>query len=84
MIEHANTFIDMPRGSTVLSVQAQNGKISLWMLVNPESVITEKRLFETYCTGELIGYTPGQKREFLGTCQFFDSTLVMHVFERIT
>lgn len=83
-IGSGNTSIDMPRGSTILSVQSQSEKISLWVLVNPESIVTESRLFEVYVTGEPIGFIPGRKREFLGTCQFRYGTYVCHVFERIT
>lgn len=83
IIENAYSSINMPRGSTILSAQPKERVISLYALINPESVIMESRLFEVYNTGDPIGFIPGRKREFLSTCQFEDGN-VCHVFERIT
>ncbi len=74
--------IIMPRNSQILSVQAQDDQPCLWVLVSPNQVDTECRNIEIYRTGQTILYSDeGVKREFLGTFQLYDGSLVFHVFE---
>lgn len=75
-----NQVIEMPIGSELLTVQVQNGKPCLWALVNPTKN-KEKRFIEMFGTGHEIHYDMGISRNYLGTLQFHDGLLIVHVFE---
>ncbi len=70
--------LDMPTGAKLLSVQAQNGFITLWALVQPHRPKEQRRLLVTG-TGWPMERDPGT---FVGTVQMglFD----WHVFEKIS
>lgn len=78
--------IAMPMLSEILSVQSQNGDICIWAQVDPTM---EKRIrtFRVVSTGHCwnageYGSQPANTGNFLGTCQFYDGSLVLHVYER--
>jgi hypothetical protein len=45
--------VNMPKGAEILTVQIQNGTITMWALVDPESVKI-KRTIEIFGTGHPI------------------------------
>lgn len=62
-----------------LSCQAQGNIPCLWFLAPKEpDKQAQQRSFTRYETGEKIHNKPGA---FLGTCQLFDGTYVVHIFE---
>lgn len=78
--------IEMPRDALILSVQSQNGDICIWAQVDPKSE-RHVRTFRVVGTGYRwwagpYGQTPTNTGHFLGTCQFYDGSLVLHVYER--
>ena len=77
-VELKDTFVvQVPAGATVLSVQMQQGRAMLWMLVNPEAPRSEA-IFAVHGTGHPV---PDDGRRFLGTFQVPEHHLVFHVFE---
>jgi len=74
--------LDMPVGTEILHVHAQNDAACLWAAVNPENTRTEKRSFLVICTGADIKMY--FKAKFLGTVHLERYGLVLHVFETTT
>jgi hypothetical protein len=72
--------ISIPVGSRFLSVDRQDGRICLWVMVDPKNV-NEKRLIEIIGTGNPVPWRVGMSRRHIGTV-IMDS-FVWHVFERI-
>ena len=72
--------MSMPKGSAILSVQAQNNKPYLWALVEPEESI-ETIIIETFGTGNPIMDSIGDPRKFVGTYQLENGAFIGHVFE---
>lgn len=75
--------IEMPMGSKLLSVHVQQDIMCLWALVDPSIQETEDREFIIYGTGHPIEDISDKELEFVGTVQFPDVELVLHVFEKI-
>lgn len=76
-------IVELPTGARVISAQAQGNDLCLWAIVDPTQ---EKRArqFSIYGTGHpVIGFSHPiiKERNFIGTVQFYDGTLVLHVFE---
>ena len=69
--------IPMPKGSKILSVQAQENRPCIWALVNPNKEL-EPRRFEMYSTGHPLTF---DSRDYLGTFQLDQEALVFHLFE---
>ena len=70
----------MPRGSEVLTVQVQDRKPCLWVLVDTEQPM-EMREFFLFGTGEEI--TEGEfVGAYIGTFQLDGGSLVFHLFAR--
>ena len=70
--------IEMPKGSEVLSVDNQNGRLCLWAkgdINKPKEV----RHFEIFGTGDLMPSLINLKHTFIGTVQI--PPFVWHVFE---
>jgi hypothetical protein len=75
------SVVKMPRGSQVLTVQAQIEQLVLWALVEDELAHSEPlvdRTFDIYFTGESTGTFAGK---YIGTATV--KGLVCHVFERM-
>lgn len=70
--------ISLPSGSLVLSVQEQNGEPQMWVLVNSEETIFEKRFFRLSGTGHPIRENI---KSFIGTFQLYKGSFVGHLFE---
>ena len=80
IIKHDDTFVNMPRGSKILSVGVQEGHIVMYALVNPDpNEIKVDRYIMVVTTDE--GPDMEEFRsEFIGTVFLYNSTLVFHVF----
>lgn len=70
--------LDMPCGAEVLTVQMQNGKPCLWVLVDP-SKYKENRTFAIHGTGH--GVSNAENKKYIGTYQLMGGELVFHLFE---
>lgn len=69
--------VEMPRGTTLLSTQVQNGEVCLWALVTP-TLPKEKRTFRIFGTGHPI---PCLAYAYVGTVQMEEGKLAWHLFE---
>ena len=71
--------LDIPKGSKVLTVQAQGNVPMIWVLVDPEA-LTVKIPFLLLATGSEI---PGDIRchYYIGSFQLNGGALVFHLFE---
>lgn len=75
-----NQKIEMPVGAEILTVQTQNETPCLWALVDPNAD-KETRCFEVFGTGHSVNYDVGVARNYIGTYQLHDGSLVYHFFE---
>lgn len=72
-------YVDMPRGSAILSIQLQGLDMCMWALVDPLQPEVE-RAIEVLGTGqELPEPKRGMTRHYLATVQ--DTPFVWHFFE---
>ena len=69
----------MPKGSKVLSVQNQRGRLTMWTLEPKTDGPGERRDFEVVATGN--DPVRGNPEKFIGTVQFEGGHFVVHVFE---
>ena len=69
--------IEVPQGSKVLTVQVQDGKPCLWVLIS-DSEFKSIRYIEMFGTGHSIDRG---ERKYVGTFQLPEKGLVFHVFE---
>ena len=72
--------IEMPAHSEILCIQVQNEKPCIWALVEPQNEKV-KRTFETFGTGHNI--SADTIRNYIGTFQIENGSLVFHCFELI-
>ena len=68
---------DLPKGAKPLTVQVQDGRQRMWLLVDEEAE-TEQRTFATYGTGHRMPVEPGT---YIGSYQLAQGLLMFHVFE---
>ena len=73
------TRIQIPEDAQVLSAKFQNGRICIWVLVDPDAPIV-KREFEVYGTGHPI--QDADDLRFIDTVLVDNGQLIYHVFER--
>lgn len=75
------SFLEMPKGAEILTVQPQNGVPCIWAIVDPDAPL-EDRVFVSVTTG---GYVPvNSNPKYIGTYQLYDQQLVLHLFESTT
>jgi len=74
--------LEMPVGARILSAHSLGAHVWVWAMVNLEQKKKERRWFSVYKTGEQIDVKT-EELVFLGTCQFEEGALVLHVFEFI-
>lgn len=74
---NTNVAIDMHKGAEIISVQKQDGAISIWAICNTIAE-KERREFVCYFTGDYLPKNPGK---FLTTIQLEHAGYVLHVFE---
>jgi len=74
--------IEMPKGASVLSAQAQKETICIWAIVDTEAE-KEKRTFEVYGTGHDLPSDIEKDRMLIGTVQLMGGALIFHVFEKL-
>ena len=75
----------LPEGSRLLSVQAQNGKPQIWVMVDsdPGALNSEVHDIRIIGTGaDATEVADPASWNFLGTFQLNDGRLVFHVFHR--
>lgn len=77
-LEVGRTELKMPVGATVLDVQMQSGKPTLWALIDLQQQAEERRIFDVYGTGHRMPNFPGA---YIATVQTFGGNLVWHVFD---
>lgn len=71
----------MPPNGKVLSINAQNGELFLWALVDPMEFKT-LRQFDIYGTGYPVP-SDGKERQFINTFFTRENQVVFHAFEVI-
>lgn len=77
------TQLQLPVNSHVLSADAQDGDICIWVLVNTDPTVEhESRFFEVHGTGHQINEIP--ELRFIDTVLLNDGHFVFHVFERVS
>lgn len=75
--------VQMPKGAEILCVQVQGSRPCLWALVD-SSVKNDERLIVIYGTGHPMPEAHNAyRRQYIGTAQMNDGSLVWHVFEII-
>ena len=80
IIKYDDTFVNMPRGSKILSVGTQEGHMVMYALVNPDpNEIKVDRYVMVVPTDE-GPYMEEFRSEFIGTVFLYNSKLVFHVF----
>lgn len=70
--------LELPKGYEILKVTVQYGMPVLYALVDVDTKETEEVLIITYGTGHVFDESYEQK--YLGTCAFYDDTLMLHYF----
>jgi hypothetical protein len=71
----------LPVGSQILAVGNQYETMAFWYLFNESEKKKQSRHFRIAGTGHTVNLTDGFTFEHLGTVQFNDGRLVLHVFE---
>lgn len=74
------TELLIPKNARVLSVQAQQGQVMIWALVDPSEPM-ETRRFVVVPTGQPFEES---RLHYLGSVQLQDGRLVLHCFEDFT
>jgi len=69
----------MPKGAVILTIKSQRGFPCLWAIVNPLETDYEDRHIEFIGTGNPFEEA---RRNYIGTIQTHNESLVWHVFER--
>ena len=77
-LEPGLTELDLPQGAHVLTAQAQNGNICLWVRVDTDKP-SEPRNFKIFGTGWGLPNDP--RAIYVSTVQLEGEALVFHVFE---
>ena len=75
-----STELELPMGAEIVHVASQHDTPCIWVLVDINAE-KEIRTFEWYGTGQSI-FTP-DNRNYVGTIQLAEGTLVYHLFEII-
>jgi len=78
MLEVNTQIIDLPKDASVLHIDEQFGRISMWCEIDTE-VGLEPRTFHIYGTGHTIANREGLS--FLQTIVVAGGTFVWHIFE---
>lgn len=78
----STTFVQMPKGAEILTVQSQHDAPQLWALVDPAQP-REGRCIEIFGTGHPIPCDMGVERKYIATYQVLGGLYVFHAFERI-
>ncbi len=73
------TFVRVPAGAQLLSVQAQGADICLWFLVDPAEARVNRRYFLSVNTGDEFD-SEHYEGQFIATVQI--GQIVWHIFER--
>jgi hypothetical protein len=69
--------VEMPEGAKILGLQEQNGKLTMWALVNPDAYRSRHARYHVVGTGNFL-QDDFACYEYIGTCQV--RAYVWHVF----
>lgn len=73
-------MVDMPAGATVLTVATQQGKPTIWALVDTSQPMESRRFF---AVGTGMDFLPHPTDRYIGTAHNVEGEgLVFHFFER--
>lgn len=75
------SFLTMPIGAEILTVQRQGNDACIWALVDPDENVLVDRHFVTYGTGHKILVPSGKELKYVGTFQFDYGQHIFHTFE---
>lgn len=75
----STTILLMPKDAKILSIQIQNDRPVMWVMVDTDSEF-EKRRFEPIMTGQEFEINRSDQR-YIGTYQMLRGMYVVHVFE---
>jgi len=81
-LDPGNLKIQMPIDAKILTAQGQNDQICIWAEVDPDS-LTEEVIFEVFGTGHEMPTGMGIDREYIGTAQIHNGSLVFHVYRYV-
>ena len=73
----ATQKVFLPAGSTILTVQMQNGNACMWAMVDTDNEY-EHITIDMFGTGHPMGWS-GQRR-YISTIQIEEGQLIFHVF----
>jgi len=80
LLEEDEQTIAMPDMAEILTVQLQNGEPHLWVLVDPQQPLGERR-FSIYGTGHPVPDHLTAAGNYIGTFQFYGGLMIFHLFE---
>jgi hypothetical protein len=72
--------VAMPENAEILTVQTQNETPCIWAIVEPENKKV-RRVFEIFGTGNQVNCNEDTERNYIGTYQLRQGSLVFHLFE---
>jgi hypothetical protein len=75
-----NLRVMMPVGAKLLTAQIQNNSICVWAEVDTKAE-REEVIFEIFGTGHSMPWNMGVDREYVGTVQFNNGDLVLHIYK---
>jgi len=73
--------IVVPKGSKILTVQAQYNEIYLWVLVPRNSITTEYITIQIFDQDGTMQQTSDIEYNYISTVQLFGCSIVYHIFE---
>jgi len=74
--------VRLPGDSMTLTVQEQNELLAIWVELDPDALARGTCLFERTWTVVGTGHPFENIGSYVGTVQFFEGRLVLHVYER--
>jgi len=78
--DNQRMHVEMPKGARALSVGAQDFKLCIWAIVDPDFAEVETHTFVVVMTGVPVKLHANMS--FLGTVQFHTAPMfVLHVFD---
>ena len=75
--ESFDSWMEMPKGAKILSVQIQKGRLCLWAIVNPDAERVPRHIV-VVGTGHELGFCNGA---FINTIQMAGGDLIWHIFD---
>lgn len=73
-------ILQVPKGAEPLCVQVQDDKPCLWMVVNPDAYL-ENRKFRIIATGQPFDNSSNRVFDYVGTFQLVEGRFIGHLFD---